>query len=66
MLKRAGPCHPSPPPQDKDLAYWKVDLGEIQSRAAHHGMQLLRTPAVDFSPHSLRDTLPRGEQRGGA
>lgn len=45
--------------QDKDLAYWKVDLGEISARASHHGMQLVRTPAVDFSPHSLRETLPR-------
>jgi hypothetical protein len=49
------------PVQDKDLAYWKVNLKEIADRAAHHGMQLIRTPAVDFSPHSLRDTLPRGE-----
>jgi hypothetical protein len=45
--------------QDKDLAYWKVDLGEISSRADQLGMRLVRTPAVDFSPHSLRDTLPR-------
>lgn len=29
-------------------------------------MQLVRTPAVDFSPHSLRETLPRGERRGRA
>lgn len=47
--------------QDKDLAYWRVDLHEISSRAAHHGMHVVRTPAVDFSPHSLRETLPRGE-----
>ncbi|PSC67308.1 phosphoglucan phosphatase chloroplastic [Micractinium conductrix] len=45
--------------QDKDLAYWKVSLEEISGRAGHHGMQLVRTPAVDFSPHSLRDTLPK-------
>ncbi|EFN51916.1 hypothetical protein CHLNCDRAFT_27385 [Chlorella variabilis] len=44
--------------QDKDMAYWKVSLKEISERAAHHGMRLVRTPAVDFSPHSLRDTLP--------
>ena len=43
------------------MAYWKVSLKEISERAAHHGMRLVRTPAVDFSPHSLRDTLPTGE-----
>lgn len=53
--------HSFPPLQDKDLAYWKVDLGEISSRAEQLGMRVVRTPAVDFSPHSLRDTLPRGE-----
>ena len=52
-------------PQDKDLAYWKVSLEEISGRAGHHGMQLVRTPAVDFSPHSLRDTLPKGGWAGG-
>lgn len=46
------------------LQYWKVDLQEISSRAAHHGMTLIRTPAVDFSPHSLRETLPTGEPQG--
>ena len=46
--------------QDKDLAYWKVDFNEIAQRAKHHGMRLIRTPAVDFSPHSLRNTLPAG------
>lgn len=45
--------------QDKDLDYWKVNLGEISSRAEQLGMRLVRTPAVDFSPHSLRETLPR-------
>jgi hypothetical protein len=54
--------------QDKDLAYWKVDFNEIAQRAKHHGMRLIRTPAVDFSPHSLRNTLPAGgwAPRGGA
>lgn len=44
--------------QDKDLAYWKVDFNEISSRAAARGVDLVRTPAVDFDPNSLRATLP--------
>lgn len=52
--------------QDKDLAYWGVSLQEISDRAASHGMHLIRTPAVDFSPHSLRNTLPSGERRAQA
>ena len=56
-----SPYRRTPSPQDKDLDYWKVNLGEISSRAEQLGMRLVRTPAVDFSPHSLRETLPRGE-----
>lgn len=60
-LAKEGVTHILNLQQDKDLEYWNVSLHEISSRSAHHGMHLIRTPAVDFSPHSLRDTLPRGE-----
>ncbi|KAI3430632.1 hypothetical protein D9Q98_005225 [Chlorella vulgaris] len=58
-LAKEGVTHILNLQQDKDLEYWNVSLHEISSRSAHHGMHLIRTPAVDFSPHSLRDTLPR-------
>jgi hypothetical protein len=45
--------------QDKDLHYWNVDLHQISRRAEEHGIEFIRTPAVDFDPNSLRATLPR-------
>lgn len=44
--------------QDKDLHYWGVDLHSISQRAEQQGIDFIRTPAVDFDPHSLRKTLP--------
>lgn len=44
--------------QDKDLAYWGVDINALRARCEQHGVQLLRCPARDFDPHSLRATLP--------
>lgn len=44
--------------QDKDLAYWNVDLGSLQHRARELGVNLVRRPARDFDPNSLRSTLP--------
>jgi protein-tyrosine phosphatase len=44
--------------QDRDLQHWGVDVRALSARCAHHGVPLLRTPAVDFDPHSLRATLP--------
>lgn len=44
--------------QDKDLRYWNVDLQELLDASRHHGVELLRAPAVDFDPNSLRATLP--------
>ena len=44
--------------QDKDLKHWGVNLGELTHAAYEHGVELIRTPAVDFDPHSLRATLP--------
>jgi protein-tyrosine phosphatase len=44
--------------QDKDLHHWGVNLHELSHASAQHGIELIRTPAVDFDPHSLRATLP--------
>ena len=44
--------------QDRDLAHWGVNLGEIAAAANTAGVELIRTPAVDFDPGSLRATLP--------
>lgn len=44
--------------QDKDMAYWGVDVSELRARADASGVALLRCPARDFDPHSLRHMLP--------
>lgn len=44
--------------QDRDLHHWGVDIGALQHRAHTLGMQLVRKPARDFDPNSLRATLP--------
>lgn len=44
--------------QDKDLAHWGVNIDDLAWNAEQLGMRLIRTPAVDFDPHSLRATLP--------
>ncbi|KAK9811671.1 hypothetical protein WJX72_008047 [[Myrmecia] bisecta] len=44
--------------QDKDLQYWNVDFQALQKRADDHGIPLIRRPARDFDPHSLRTMLP--------
>ncbi|KAG7671474.1 hypothetical protein Ndes2526B_g09363 [Nannochloris sp. 'desiccata'] len=44
--------------QDKDLHHWGVNLHELFCASSDHGIELIRTPAVDFDPHSLRATLP--------
>eukprot|EP00798_Chlamydomonas_sp_ICE-L_P005012 gene5012-34797_t len=48
--------------QDKDLQYWGVCIDEIKGRYHHHGVKLIRHPAKDFDPHSLRKTLPAATQ----
>lgn len=44
--------------QDRDLAHWRVDAGTLRAAASDLGVTMLRAPAVDFDPHSLRATLP--------
>lgn len=44
--------------QDKDLQYWGVDFGALHQRASQLGMRLVRRPARDFDPNSLRSGLP--------
>ena len=52
------PLAPAPCPQDKDMAYWGVDVSQLRARADASGVALLRCPARDFDPHSLRHMLP--------
>lgn len=49
--------------QDKDMAYWSVDVEELQQTAADLGIEYVRVEAVDFDPHSLRRTLPQAVSR---
>mmetsp|Transcript_5776 Transcript_5776/g.21014 ORF Transcript_5776/g.21014 Transcript_5776/m.21014 type:complete len:348 (-) Transcript_5776:1346-2389(-) len=44
--------------QDKDIAYWGINYDEIQTAARENNVSILRTPARDFDPNSLRDTIP--------
>lgn len=44
--------------QDRDLHHWGVDIGALSARASDHGVHLIRKPAQDFDPHSLRSVLP--------
>lgn len=44
--------------QDRDLAHWGVDIEDLKDAANKQGITIIRTPAVDFDPHSLRATLP--------
>jgi protein-tyrosine phosphatase len=44
--------------QDRDLAHWGVDIEDLKYAANKQGITIIRTPAVDFDPHSLRATLP--------
>jgi hypothetical protein len=44
--------------QDADMAHWGVDYVALATRAAGHRVPLLRVPAADFDPHSLRRALP--------
>jgi protein tyrosine phosphatase (PTP) superfamily phosphohydrolase (DUF442 family) len=45
--------------EDKDVAYWKVNLPAIQKRCHELGFEYHRRPAIDFDPNSLRRELPR-------
>ncbi|GAB4819964.1 hypothetical protein N2152v2_007010 [Parachlorella kessleri] len=58
--------------EDKDMQYWGVDIRQLLDRAQQRDVKLLRTPARDFDPHSLRAMLPaavaaleRAKQSGG-
>lgn len=45
--------------QDKDMAYFDLDVGPIQARAAERGdIKHKRFEIVDFDPHDLRLRLP--------
>lgn len=44
--------------EDKDMAYWKVDLPAVMRRCQELGVEHHRRPAVDFDPNSLRQRLP--------
>ncbi|KAK9864906.1 hypothetical protein WJX84_012294 [Apatococcus fuscideae] len=44
--------------QDKDFAYWNVDFGAYQHRASQIGLDIIRCPAQDFDPDSLRHIIP--------
>lgn len=45
--------------QNEDFHHWNVDFHSIYHRAVDtHGMEVVRRPAVDFDPHSLRKVLP--------
>ncbi|KAK9839734.1 hypothetical protein WJX84_005267 [Apatococcus fuscideae] len=44
--------------QDKDFAYWNVDHGAHQHRASEIGLNIIRCPAQDFDPDSLRAIIP--------
>lgn len=48
--------------QDKDIQYWGVNFDSISSKCREVGMTLIRRPARDFDPHSLRRTLPSAVQ----
>lgn len=44
--------------QDRDLHHWGVNIEDLRCAARNQSIELIRTPAVDFDPHSLRATLP--------
>ena len=44
--------------QDKDMAHWGVDLGELRQRCAERNVLLERHPFPDFSGEGLRAGLP--------
>lgn len=44
--------------QDADFNHWGVDFGALQKRAQELDIQLIRRPAQDFDPQSLRHMLP--------
>lgn len=48
--------------QDKDMQYWGVKLDEIRHACSSTGITLVRRPARDFDPHSLRKTIPTAVQ----
>jgi len=43
---------------DEDLAYWGVDLRELQSSFREAGIDIRRVPVRDFDPDDLRRKLP--------
>ncbi|KAK9283184.1 hypothetical protein L1049_011420 [Liquidambar formosana] len=45
--------------QDKDIAYWGIDLQSIIKRCRELGIRHMRRPAKDFDPDSLRKGLPK-------
>lgn len=44
--------------QDKDMLYWGVDHNQVHRRCQELGVKLVRRPARDFDPDSLRTMLP--------
>ena len=42
----------------KDIAYWGIDYDEIRAAAEEESVTILRHPARDFDPNSLRNSLP--------
>jgi len=58
QLNNEGVTHILNLQQDKDLQYWGVNINDISRRCEELGVTLIRRPARDFDPHSLRKTIP--------
>ncbi|KAK3263398.1 hypothetical protein CYMTET_27795 [Cymbomonas tetramitiformis] len=44
--------------EDRDLEYWGVNIWDLEQRCRELSINLVRSPAKDFDPHSLRKMLP--------
>ena len=42
----------------KDIAYWGINYDEIRAAAEEESVTILRHPARDIDPDSLRNSLP--------
>lgn len=48
--------------QDKDMHYWGVKPEEVRHACTQAGIIVVRRPARDFDPHSVRKTIPSAVQ----
>mmetsp|Transcript_14449 Transcript_14449/g.60282 ORF Transcript_14449/g.60282 Transcript_14449/m.60282 type:complete len:311 (-) Transcript_14449:60-992(-) len=58
LAREEGVTHVINLQQDKDIKYWGIDYSEISDAAARERVAIVRRPAVDFDPNSLRSMLP--------